>query len=69
MADGSTFTARPASTALRGYRCDECKTVTHLSDLNDEMLCPTCAGPWEDPESIIDTSPAAMLRAHGTWRL
>lgn len=40
--------------------CDDCASdvLERLADEEDE-----------DPESIIDTSPAAMLRAHGTWRL
>lgn len=28
--------------ALRGYRCDECGAITHLSDLNDSMVCGSC---------------------------
>lgn len=40
MPDGTTFPAKPES-ALR-FRCDCCNTPTHLSDLNDDMLCVEC---------------------------
>jgi hypothetical protein len=41
------FDSQPAASttahpALRGYRCCECDTVTHLSDLNDDMVCEAC---------------------------
>lgn len=42
MAFDATPNLKPT---LRGYRCDECKTLTHLSDLNDDMRCEACAGP------------------------
>lgn len=59
------FVAKP----LRGYRCEECGSVTHLSDLNDDLLCEACAGPFVDEGSVIDCSVAAMRREHGTWGL
>lgn len=45
MAFDATQTATASKPALRGYRCDECKAVTHLSDLNDDMMCAICAPP------------------------
>jgi hypothetical protein len=57
----------PSRPPLRGFRCAECKTVTHLADLNDDMLCANCGEPEEDPEFVIDSSIVAMRREHGTW--
>lgn len=68
MAFDAANTASAVRT-VRVYRCDECKTECPLHDLNDDMLCMWCAGVEVDEDSIIDTSPAAMLREHGTWRL
>jgi formylmethanofuran dehydrogenase subunit E len=47
MPDGSTFQQPTQRPALRGYRCGECDAVTHLSDLNDDMVCAICAPPVE----------------------
>lgn len=62
-------TAAGIASPFNGYRCLGCKTEKRLADLNDDMLCCECGEPTEDPEDFIDTSDAAMLREHGTWRL
>jgi rRNA maturation endonuclease Nob1 len=49
------------------HRCHGCRDDTALCKLNDNMLCEACGEPEEDPEYVIDASPAAMLREHSTW--
>ncbi len=55
--------------AARLYECAGCDAQVRLCDLNGDWLCEACGEPDEDQEDFEDTSPAAMLREHGTWRL
>ena len=70
MPDDAAFHRnRPSARISTGWWCAECKEASDLSDLNSGMLCASCGQPDEDPEDFIDLSDAAMLAAHGTWRL
>jgi hypothetical protein len=63
--DGShPFTA--PTQALRGYRCRDCKTVTHLSDLNGDMLCEDCGEAESDPEYEAPTG-VELWVSERTW--
>jgi len=55
-----------AARITHAFRCDACKTPTHLSDLNDDMLCGACGEPEEDPENQAPTE-AYLRRWESTW--
>lgn len=58
-ADGSTLRA------LR-YRCAECKTPTHIGDLNGDMLCEACGEPDADPDNEEPTA-LELWKTERTW--
>jgi len=53
---------------LLGYRCKDCRTVTHLSDLNDAMLCEACGEPDQDPQDF-SPSEAYLRKWEGTYSI